>query len=160
MLSNCGDGEDSWDSKKTKIVNPKGNWPWIFIGRADAEALVLWPPDTESQLIEKDPDAGKHWGQEEKGITEEEMTGWHHRLNGRVWASSGRQWRTGKAGLLWVLFTGSQGWTRFRDWTTTIWCETSVQSFFRISIGYLVTSDLRSGITNPQAIAWYRSVVC
>ena len=54
----------------------------------------------------------------------------------------------------------AKSWTQFRDWTTTIWYETSVQSFFRISIGYLVTSDLRSGITNPQAIAWYRSVVC
>jgi len=57
---------------------------WIFIGRTDAEAEapVLWPPDAKSWLIRKDPDAGKDWRQEEKGMTEEEMVGWHHQLNG------------------------------------------------------------------------------
>ena len=70
-------------SKEIKLVNPIGNLPWIFIGRTDAqiEALVLWPPDTKSQLIGKDSDAGKDWGQEEKGATEDEMVGWHHWLN-------------------------------------------------------------------------------
>ena len=64
------------DSKAIKSVNPKGNRPWIFIGRADAEAEapVLWAPDVRSQLIGKDPDAGKDWGQE-KGVTEDEMVG-------------------------------------------------------------------------------------
>ena len=73
------------NSKETKPVNPKGNQPWIFIGSTDAEAEapVLWPPDLKkSQLIGKDPDAGKDWGQEEKGTTEDEMVGWHHQLNG------------------------------------------------------------------------------
>ena len=58
------------DSKATKPDNPKGNKPWVFIGRtyAEAEALILWPPDAKSQLIGKDPDAGKDWGQEEKGM--------------------------------------------------------------------------------------------
>ena len=56
--------------------------PWIFIGRTDAEAPTLWPPDVKIQLIGKDPDAGKGWGQEEKGTTEDEMIGWHHWLNG------------------------------------------------------------------------------
>ena len=72
------------DSKEIKPVNPKGNQPWILFGRTDAEAeaLILWPPDAKSQLIGKDPDAGKDWGQEEKGTTEGEMVGWHHRLNG------------------------------------------------------------------------------
>ena len=56
--------------------------PWIFIGRADAEAPTLWPPDVKSQLIGKDPDAEKDWRQEEKGTTEDEMVGWHHWLNG------------------------------------------------------------------------------
>ena len=62
----------------------KGDQSWIFIGRTDAEAEtpVLWPPDTKSWLIWKDPDAGKDWGQEEKGTTEDEMVGWHHRHNG------------------------------------------------------------------------------
>ena len=62
------------------IVNPEGNQPWIFIGRTDAEAEapILWPPDVKSQLTGKDPDAGKDWGREEKGTTEDEMAGEHH----------------------------------------------------------------------------------
>ena len=65
-------------------VNPKGNQSWIFIGRTDAEAEVpiLWPPAAKNWLIGKDPDAGKDWRQEEKGMTEDEMVGWHHPLNG------------------------------------------------------------------------------
>jgi len=84
--------ESSLNSKDIKPVNPKGNQPWIFIGRTDAEteAPVLWPHDTKSRLIGKDPDAGKDWGQEEKGATEHEMVGWHHQLNGRVQANSER----------------------------------------------------------------------
>ena len=69
--------------KEIKLVNPKGNQQWIFIGRTDGEAEVpiLWPLDMKSQLIKKDPGAGKDWGQE-KGVTEDEMVGWHHQLNG------------------------------------------------------------------------------
>ena len=71
--------ESSLDSKEIQPVHPKGNQSWIFIGRTDAEAEtpILWPPDAKSQLFGKDPDAGKDWGQEEKGMTEE-MVGWHH----------------------------------------------------------------------------------
>ena len=67
-----------------KPVNPKGNQPWIFIGRTDAEAEapILWPPDGTKWLIGKDPDSGQDWRQEEKGMTEDEMAGWHRRLNG------------------------------------------------------------------------------
>ena len=76
--------ESPLDSKEIKPVNPKGNQSWIFIGRidAEAEALILWAPDTKNQLIGKNPEAGKEWGQEEKGTTEEEMIGWHDQLNG------------------------------------------------------------------------------
>ena len=78
--------ESPLESKEIKPVNPKGNQPWIFTGRTDAEAEAetpkLWPSDGKSQLIGKDPDAGKDWRQEEKGATEDEMTGWHHQLNG------------------------------------------------------------------------------
>ena len=75
----------SLDCKELKPVNPKGNQPWIFTGRTDteAEAPVLWPPDMKSRLTGKDPDAGKDWRQEEKGVTEDEMVGWHHWLDGR-----------------------------------------------------------------------------
>ena len=76
--------ESPLNCKEIKSVNPKGNQSWIFIGRTDAEAEapVLWPPDAKSCLISKDPDAGKDWKQEEKGMTEDEMVGWHHWLNG------------------------------------------------------------------------------
>ena len=70
--------------KEIKPVNPKGNQSWIFIGRTDAEAEApkLWPPDMKSWLIGKDPDARKDRSQEEKGMTEDEVVGWHHELNG------------------------------------------------------------------------------
>ena len=76
--------ESPLDSKEIQPVHPKGNQSWIFIGRTDveAEAPVLWLPDAKNWLIGKDPDAGKDWRQEEKGMTEDEMVGWHHRLNG------------------------------------------------------------------------------
>ena len=76
--------ESPLDSKEMKPVHPKGNQSWIFTGRteAEAEAPILWPPDVKSRIIGKDPNAGKDWGQEEKGMTEDEMVGWHHQLNG------------------------------------------------------------------------------
>ena len=72
------------ECKEIKPVNPKGNQPWILIGRTDAEAEtpILWPPDEKSWLIREDPEAGKDWRQEEKGTTENEMARWHHRLDG------------------------------------------------------------------------------
>ena len=76
--------ESPLDRKKIKPVNLKGNQSWIFFGRTDAEAVtpILWPPDVKNWLIGKDPDAGKDWRQEEKGMTEDEMVGWHHWLDG------------------------------------------------------------------------------
>ena len=77
--------ESPLDCKKIQPVHPKGDQSWVFIGRTDAEAEtpILWPPHAKSWLIGKDPDAGRDWGQEEKGMTEDEMAGWHHWLNGR-----------------------------------------------------------------------------
>ena len=76
--------ESPLDCKEIKLVNPKGNQSWIFIGRTDAEAEtpIFWPPDEKNWLIGKGLDAGKDWRQEEKGMTEDEMVGWHHCLNG------------------------------------------------------------------------------
>ena len=75
-----------WESlgqQGDKPVSPKGNQPWIFfIGRTDAEAPILWPPDAKCQLTEKDPDAGKDGRWEEKSVAEDEMVGWHHQFNG------------------------------------------------------------------------------
>ena len=76
--------ESPLDCKEIKPVHPKGNISWIFIGRTDAEAEIpiFWQPDAKSWLIGKDPDAGKDWKQEEKGMTENELIGWHYWLNG------------------------------------------------------------------------------
>ena len=75
--------ESPLDCRQFQPVHPKGYQSWVFTGRTDAEAEtpILWPPDVKSRLIGKDLDAGKDWGQE-KGMTEDEMVGWHHRLNG------------------------------------------------------------------------------
>ena len=87
MLLNCGVGEtleSPLDCKEIQPVHPNRDQSWVFIGRTDVEAEtpILWPTDAKSWLIWKDPDAGKDWGQEEKRTTEDEMVGWHHRLNG------------------------------------------------------------------------------
>ena len=76
--------ESPLDCKEVQPVHPKGDQSWVFIGGTDVEAetLILWPPDAKSWLIEKDPDAGKDWGQEEKGMTEHKMAGCHHWLDG------------------------------------------------------------------------------
>ena len=76
--------ESPLDCKEIQPVHPKGDQSWVFTGRTgvEAETPILWPPDAKSRLTGKDPDAGKDWGQEEKGTTEDEMVGWHHRLNG------------------------------------------------------------------------------
>ena len=88
MLLNCGVGEDSWESlglQRDPTVHHKGNQSWMFIGRTDVEAEtpILWPPAVKNWLIGKDPDSGKDWRQEEKGMTEDEMVGWHHLLDGQ-----------------------------------------------------------------------------
>ena len=85
--------ESPLDCKEIKLVNPKGNPSWMFIGRSDAEAKapIFWPPDAKNWLTGKDLDAGRDWGQEEKGTTEDEMAGRHHQLNGREseWVGDG-----------------------------------------------------------------------
>ena len=76
--------ESPLDCKEIQPVHPKGDQSRVFIGRTDVEAEtpILWQPDAKNQLIEKDPDAGKDCGQEDKGMTKDEMVGWHHRLDG------------------------------------------------------------------------------
>ena len=76
--------ESPLDCKEIQPVHPEGDQSWVFIGRTDAETEtpILWPPQAKSWLIGKDPDARRDWGQEEKGTSEDEMAGWHHRLDG------------------------------------------------------------------------------
>ena len=133
--------ENPLDSKEIKPVNSKGNQSWIFIGRTDVEAPILWPPDVKSQLTGKDPDAGKDWRQEEKGATQNEMAGWHHWLNGheseqipggregkevRLGREGKEEVRTGKSGLLQSM--GLQSRTQLSGWSTTksIWDVKSI----------------------------------
>ena len=117
--------ESPLDSKEVKPVNPKGNQFWIFIGRTDAEALILQPPDEKNWPIGKDPDALKDWMQE-KGITEDEMVGWLHWLMD-VSLSDGRWWRTRKPGML-----QSTGLQKVRHNWATEWMTT--MAYYRIRI--------------------------
>ena len=93
--------ESPLDCKEIKPAHPKGNQSWIFLGRTDAEAeiLILWPPDVKNWLLGKDPDAGNDWRQEEKETTEHEMVGWHHLLDGHHFELQGWWW-TGKPDVL------------------------------------------------------------
>ena len=116
--------ESPLDSKEIKPVNPKGNQPWILIGRtnAEAETPVLWPLDVKSQLTGKDPDAGKEWGQEEKGTTEDEMVGWHHRLNGHEFKHALGDGE-GQESLVCCSPWVAKSWTWLSHWTTTHVCS-------------------------------------
>ena len=91
--------ESPLDSKEIKPVNPKGNQPWIYIGRTDAEAPKLWLPDVKSWLIGKEDDAGKDWRQEKKGTTEDELVGWQHRFSGNEFEQTPED-SDGQEGLL------------------------------------------------------------
>ena len=104
--------------KEIKPVSPKGNQPRMFTGRTDAEAeaLVVWPPDAKSQLIRKDPDAGKEWRQE-KRATEDEMVVWHHRLNGCEFEQTQGDSEEQRGLVCCSSWDLSQ--TRLSDWTTT-----------------------------------------
>ena len=120
--------ENPLDCKEIKPVSPKGNQPWIFTERTDAEseAPVLWTPDVKSQLTRKVSDAGKDWGQEEKGTTEDERAGWHHhsmdvslsKLHATVKAN--RAWHTAVHGV-------AKSWTPLNNWTTTTSCYNPVK---------------------------------
>ena len=103
---------------KIKPVNPKRNQSWIFIGRTDAETLILWPPDVKSWLTGNDPDVGKDWRQKEKGVVEDEMVRWHHQLTNmnlsKLWeiVEDRGAWHTAIHGV-----TKSQRW--LSDWKIT-----------------------------------------
>ena len=124
------------DSKVIKPVHPKGNQPWIFIGRTDVETLILWPPDAMNWLIGKDPDTGKDWRQEEKGPTEDEMVGWHHQLNGHECEQTlGDSEGQGSLACCISLVAKSQTW--LSNWTTTV-----VLATCREDLLTYITSDI------------------
>ena len=111
--------DSPWDGKEIKSVNPKGNQSRIYIERTDAEAEtpILRPPDAKSWLIRKDLDAGKGWGQEEKGVTEDELVGWHHRLHGHECKQTLGD-SEGQGSLVCCSPWDHKSPTWLRDWTT------------------------------------------
>ena len=120
--------ESPLDCREIQPVHSEGDHSWVFFGNNDAKAEtpVLWPLHSKSWLIGKDSDAGKDWGQEEKGTTEDEMAGWHHRLDGRwVWVNSGSWWWTGRPGCAAIHGTAKSR-TRLSDWTELNWTESDL----------------------------------
>ena len=116
--------ESSLDCKEIQPVHPKGNQSWVFTRRTDVEAEtpILWPPDAKSWLIRKDPDAGQEWRWEEKGMTEDEVVGWHHRLDGREFEQAPElvivreAWRAAVHGV-------TKSRTRLSSWTELYWIQ-------------------------------------
>ena len=119
--------ESPLDCKKIQPVHPTGDQSWVFIGRTDAKAEtpILGPPNMKSWLIWKDPDAGKDWGQEEKGTTEDEMVGWHHQLNGHEfeWTLGVDDWQGSLA--CWGSW-GIKSQTWLSDWKELNWIESYI----------------------------------
>ena len=136
--------ESPLDCKEIQPVHPKWDQSWLLIGRTDAaaETTILWPPDVKSWLIWKDPNAGKDWGQEERGMTEDEMAGWHHQLDGLE-----SEWTPGdgdgqEANMLW--FMGSQ---RVRhNWATEL-NLTELKHILNILFSFLGAGKEREGIS-------------
>ena len=154
MLFICGVGEDSWESLGLPgdQTSPKGNQPWIFIGRTDAEAEapILWPPDVKSRLIGKDPDAGKDWRKAGgEGTREDEMVGWHHWLNGHEIEQT-----PGDGEGLWSLLCSyevAKSWTRVSNWTMTT-----------CGVGHGPALQLDLGLVKPILELWPPSckIIC
>ena len=121
----------TWTAKENQSVHPKGDQSWKFIGRTDVEAetLILWPPDAKNWLIWKDLDAGKDWRWEEKGMTEDEMVGWHYQLNGhglsklRELVMDRDAWSAAVHGV-------AESQTLLRDWNELNWTML-IKVFFR-----------------------------
>ena len=137
--------ESPLDCKEIQPVHPKGNQPWIFIERSDAEAEIpiLWPPDAKNWLIWKDPDAGKDWGQEEKEATEDEMVGWHHRLDGHEFEQA-LGVGDGQGSLACCSPWSCKTWTWLSNWTelisfTTLWFNSFID-FTPLKVKVLVTN--------------------
>ena len=139
------------DCKEIQPIHPKGNQSWIFIGRTDAETEtpILWTPDAKNWLTGKDPDAGKDWRWEEKGLTEDDMVGWHHQLNGyEFWVGSG-SWRwTGKPGILHPMRLQRVG----HDWVTELTWTIKHPKYYNVG--------LRESTPNlPKSSQWLKNKI-
>ena len=132
--------ESPLDCKEINPVHPNGNQSWIFIGRTDAEAetAILWPPDVKNWLIWKDPDAGKDWRQEEKAMTEDEMVGWHHWLDGHEFEQAPGV-GNGQGSLACYSPWGRKGsdmteWLKRNEWNH--WNPNFLKCWFQVSENY------------------------
>ena len=154
--------ESPLDCKEIQPGHPKGDQSWVLIGRTDAESETprLWPPDVKSWLIGKDPDAGKDRRQEEKGMTEDEMVGWHHWLNGHGfgWTPGvgvGKEaWRAAIHGVAksrtWLSDWTELNWTEL-NFTTRLWTESQSHYFVFIFVILLLQQCLGAGLTDSTA---------
>ena len=154
--------ESPLDCKEVQPVHPKGDQPWVFIGRTDAKAEtpVLWPPHAKSWLIGKDPDAGRDWGLEEKGMTEDEMAGWHHWLDGHEF-----EWTPGvgdgQGGLVCCDSLGHKE-SDMTEWLN--WTEVDLTDYWSVGIpwqssGKLVNWELPGNI-NSKAYHYRQKKEC
>ena len=176
MLLNCGVGEDSWESlglQGDPTSSPKGDQSWVFIGRTDVEAEtpVLWPPDAKSWLIWKDPDAGKDWRQEEKGTTEDEMVGWHHRLNGHGFgwtpgvgdgqrglaccSSWGRKKSDMTERLNWSEYGEGRGEEQYKGKRKWKWSRSVVSDYYGIIWAFLVAQLVKNLHASQETLVWF-----
>ena len=122
--------ESPVDCKGIQQVHPKGDQSWVFIGRTDAKAEtpILWSPHGKSWLIGKDPDAGRDWGQEEKGMTEDETAGWHHWLDAHVFCKL-QEFVMNREAWCAAIHGVAKNWTWLSDWTELNWTEESLAIF-------------------------------
>ena len=128
------------ESMHIQPVHPKGDQSWVFIEKTDVETPILWPPHAKSGLTGKDPDAGRDWGQEEKGTTEDEMAGWHHRLDGREF-----EWSPGvgdeQGGLMCC-----DSWGR-KESDTTEWLNWTKLNWYICGVKYIHGVGAKNGWT-------------
>ena len=144
--------ESPLDYKEIQPVHPKGDQFWVFIGRTyvEAETPVLWPPDAKNWLIGKDPDAGKGWGQEEKGTTEDEIVGWHHRLNGYEFG-----WTPGIGNGQGGLACSVHVVTKSRIWLSD-WTELSnIRTWSKVEKQFFFTTNSHSQTLSFYRVHWY-----
>ena len=150
--------ESPLDCKEIQPVHPKGDQPWVFFGRNDAKAEtpVLWPPHAKSWLIGKDSEAGRDWGQEEKGMTEDEMDGWHHRLDGHEF-----EWTPGvgdrQGGL-----ACCNSWSRKEldtteqlNWTELKSCSRMLSIYLK-TLAFWISHFLKQFYSNCVAHLWHQ----
>ena len=144
------------DCKESQPVHPKGNQPWIFIGRNDDEAPVFWSPDAKNWLLRKDPDAEKDWRQEEKGTTEDEMVGWHHWLSGHEFEQApgdgeGHDWATRQQQIISI----------HRSLLCLTFAEDKVYSFFSIGLPlWLSCKRVHLPCGRPGFNPWIGKIPC